>query len=78
MTLLAFGGYMPTPSLALLRAQALELDEQERAELAHALIQSLDASADIDAESAWADEITQRIAKVDSGQATLLTREELL
>ena len=76
MTTLAFGGFMPTPTLELLQAQALQLDERERAELANALINSLDAPADGGTETAWADEITQRIAKVESGQARLLTREE--
>lgn len=68
---------MPTDNtLERLRSQALQLSEQERSELAHSLIQSLDAPADESVEAAWDIEIARRIAEIDSGQAKLLSREE--
>lgn len=68
---------MPTDNtLERLRSQALQLSSQERSELAHSLIQSLDAPADESVKAAWDIEITRRIAEIDSGQATLLSREE--
>ena len=57
--------------------QYQEYIDQERSELAHSLIQSLDAPADESVEAAWDTEIARRIAEIDSGQATLLSREEL-
>jgi putative addiction module component (TIGR02574 family) len=59
-----------------LRSEALTLSELERAELAHTLIESLDAPADEGVEKAWDREIARRIAQIDSGQAKLIDREE--
>ena len=49
--------------------KALALTEEERAELAGSLMESLDSAADADAESAWQSEIAQRLADLDSGKA---------
>lgn len=70
------GGFMATDTLEQLRSQVLQLPEQERAELAHALVQSLDSPIDDAVEEAWDNEIAKRIAEIDRGQAKLLSREE--
>jgi putative addiction module component (TIGR02574 family) len=55
----------------------MRLSEEERAELAHDLIESLDSPRDNGAEEAWDREIMRRISSVDAGQAALIDREEL-
>ena len=67
---------MSTETLSKLRSDALSLPEAERAELAHALVKSLDEPADNDARDAWDEEIMRRLAEVDAGTATLLDRAE--
>ena len=52
-----------------LLAEALDLPETERADLAARLIESLDGAADADVDAAWATEIERRCAALDSGQA---------
>jgi len=71
-----FGGFMSAEPLQQLRSQLLALSESERAELAHDLIQSLDAPRDNGAREAWDKEITQRILEIDAGQAELVDRDE--
>jgi putative addiction module component (TIGR02574 family) len=51
--------------------EALALSADERAELAAALIASLDGPADPDAEAAWAAEIERRGAEIDAGTPTI-------
>jgi putative addiction module component (TIGR02574 family) len=48
--------------------KALNLSEEERADLACSLIDSLDATVDEGAESAWEKEIARRMADLDSGR----------
>lgn len=67
---------MATEPLQRLRSEILALSESERAELAHDLIQSLDAPADSGVEEAWDREILRRIREVDSGQADLIDRAD--
>ncbi len=67
---------MPSPALQRLRSEALNLSEEERAELAHELVISLDGSRDPDVEEAWDKEILRRLAEVDSGTANVIDREE--
>ncbi|MEK8088643.1 addiction module protein [Thermithiobacillus plumbiphilus] len=67
---------MATEALERLRSEMMALSETERAELAHELIESLDAPRDNDVEDAWDREILRRISVVDDGQAKLLDREE--
>jgi putative addiction module component (TIGR02574 family) len=67
---------MSTESLSKLRSDALSLPEAERAELAHALVKSLDAPADPDAVDAWDQEIMRRLAEIDAGTAKLIDRAE--
>ena len=65
---------MTAEPLQRLRSEALALSEAERAELAHDLIQSLDAPHDNAVVDAWELEISRRIAEIDSGQAELVER----
>jgi putative addiction module component (TIGR02574 family) len=52
-----------------LRAELTMLNESERGELAHFLIQSLDPSSDKDAETAWDCELERRADGIISGKA---------
>ncbi len=56
-----------------LLAEALQLDEDERAELAVSLIESLDGAADADAEQAWKLELDRRLETLDKGEADLVS-----
>jgi len=67
---------MTAEPLRRLRSEILALSEAERAELAHDLIQSLDAPRDHGAEEAWDWEISRRIGEIDGGQAELVDRAE--
>lgn len=67
---------MTAEPLQRLRSQVLALSEAERAELAHDLIQSLDAPRDNGTEEAWDQEISRRIGEIDSGQAQSVDRVE--
>lgn len=67
---------MSTETLSKLRSDVLSLPEEERAELAHALVKSLDAPAESDARSAWDQEIVRRLAEIDVGTAKLIDRTE--
>ena len=49
--------------------QALSLPEAERAEVAGALIESIEPSPDLDVEQAWREEVTRRSADVHAGRA---------
>ena len=67
---------MTTKTLDHLRSQISSLSDSERAALARELIMSLDGPRDDSVEQAWNDEISRRVSKVKSGNATLLSREE--
>lgn len=47
--------------------EALELPEGDRADLAAALLESLDEDVDEEVEAAWSEEIARRIQEVESG-----------
>lgn len=53
------------------------LPESERAELAYALVKSLDEPADANAAEEWDQEILRRLAEIDAGTATLIDRDAL-
>jgi putative addiction module component (TIGR02574 family) len=57
--------------------KALTLTEEERAELAGSLIESLDPRIDTDAENAWNQEITRRAAELDSSRAKTIPWEQV-
>ncbi len=58
-----------TDKTSHLLQKALTLSEEERAELACSLIDSLDSVVEEGAEDAWEREIARRIADLDSGRA---------
>lgn len=51
---------------------AMSLSERDRADLAARLIASLDTAVEQGVESAWADEITRRLAELDRGEVSLI------
>lgn len=53
------------------KQEVLQLPESDRAELAHLLIQSLDATWDADAEAAWDAELGQRLQRIEEGTSQL-------
>lgn len=67
---------MSTDTMRKLRSEALMLPEPGRAELADALVESLDAPADTDVADAWDKEIARRLAEIDTGTAKLIDRDE--
>ena len=67
---------MATSATDILK-QALELKEEERAELASLLIESLDEPAEEGVEAAWVAEIERRMADLDSGTAKTLPWDEV-
>ena len=67
---------MASADLDEVRSAALSLPNPERAQLAHDLVQSLDAPADADAPDAREQEITRRISEIDAGTATFIDRDE--
>jgi putative addiction module component (TIGR02574 family) len=55
---------------------ALALGEDDRAKLVARLVESLDGELDVDAGDSWVAEIERRLAKIDAGQARLLSMDE--
>ena len=66
-----------TQQASELLQKALALSEEERADLAGSLIESLDTTVDEAAEAAWNQEIVRRIADLDSGKAKTIPWEEV-
>ena len=66
--------------LAEIKEKAAQLSETERAELALALIESLDGPAESDAEveEAWRIEIERRVAQVEQGEVELIPGDEVI
>jgi len=64
-------------ALADLKQKAAQLDEAERAELALALIESLEGKADVGAEESWRIEVERRIAEIDRGEVQLIPGDEV-
>jgi len=67
-----------TEQAAALLQKAMELSEQERAQLASSLLESLDPATDGDVQAAWDQEISKRIADLDSGKAKTVPWPEAL
>jgi putative addiction module component (TIGR02574 family) len=64
-------------ALAELKQRAAQLSDNERAELALALIQSLDGEPDADVEEAWRIEIERRIGQVERGEVQLIPGDDV-
>jgi putative addiction module component (TIGR02574 family) len=67
---------MTQQALDLLQ-KALSLSEEERADLACSLMDSLDTLVDADAEAAWAEEIERRVADLESGKVKTVPWDEV-
>lgn len=65
-------------SAAQVLADALALPEDERAQVAAALVASLDGDVDRDAEVKWAAEIERRLSRIEAGQAKGVSMDESL
>ena len=65
-------------SLQELLREASQLPENDRAELAGRLIQSLEGPPDQDVEAAWADEIERRIREIDEGKVSCRPVEQVV
>lgn len=59
-----------SPKVEAVLETALELPEQERAELVTRLLDSLDGDIEPDVEAAWAAEITRRVEALDAALAS--------
>jgi putative addiction module component (TIGR02574 family) len=57
--------------------EALTLPEQERAEIAGALLESLEPEPEADVELAWRQEVAARVAALDAGEAETTPWEEI-
>ncbi len=57
---------------------ALALPEAERADIAAALIRSLDTEADADADAMWAEEIERRLQSIDRGDVRLVPWDDVM
>lgn len=53
-----------------IKKQALELSDQERAELAHMLIDSLHPEKEFESEKAWSVELKKRIDRYEQGKSS--------
>jgi putative addiction module component (TIGR02574 family) len=56
---------------------ALDLPESDRAEIAAALIESLEPPAEADVEEAWRQEVARRVAAIDAGEVELIPWEQV-
>jgi len=64
-------------TLSELKKKASQLPEEERAELALSLIESLDGPVDSDVEEAWQQEIERRVRQFERGEVELIPAEEV-
>jgi len=61
-----------------IKEKAQQLSEMERAELARALIESLDGPPDADVEEAWRIEIERRVGQIERGEVQPIPGDEVL
>ncbi len=60
-----------------MKDELLKLDFQDRAELAHFLIGTLDVEDEGDVEEAWHEELTRRNAQIEAGTAVGIPAEQV-
>lgn len=60
------------------KEEVLQLPENDRAELARLLIESLDEAEDSDVEGAWDAELERRLKRIDEGKSHLRPAHEVL
>ena len=56
--------------------ELLKLPVEDRAHAAKVLLDSLDGDVDVDAEEAWGVEIEHRLAKIQAGEAKLISADD--
>ena len=66
-----------SPAAKRLLDSALKLEPAEREQLAHDLLESIDKSADGELSPAWEAEIQRRLRKIESGEATFVSADEV-
>jgi hypothetical protein len=64
-------------SLDELKAEAMKLGAEARAQLAHALLLSLDELSEAEIEKLWLDEAIRRDEEIDAGKVKLRDTEEV-
>jgi putative addiction module component (TIGR02574 family) len=57
--------------------EASQLTENERAELAGLLLESLEETPDEGVEAAWSEEVERRVREIDSGEVTTVPWEQV-
>lgn len=57
--------------------EALKLPEQERTEIANALLESLGPEPEADVEAAWRQEVAARVAALEAGGVEMTPWEEI-
>ena len=57
--------------------EALSLPEQERAEIAGALLESLEPEPETDVEAAWRQEVAARVAALAAGEVEMTPWEDI-
>jgi hypothetical protein len=65
-------------SIEELKAEALRLNTEARADLARALLASLDALSEAEIEKLWIDEAIRRDEELDSGAARAYPADDVL
>jgi putative addiction module component (TIGR02574 family) len=65
-----------SPAVKEILEQALGLKEDDRAELAGRLLESLEPAEEAGVEAAWRDEVSRRVADLDSGAVKTVSWEE--
>lgn len=64
-------------SLEELKAEAMKLSPEARAQLAHALLVSLDDLSEAEIAKLWLDEAIRRDQEIEAGEVTLRDAEEV-
>ncbi len=67
-----------TEAAEKLKAELAALPVEDRAELAHFLLESIDEETDPEAEAAWDAELARRAEEIKSGKAVGVPGEEAL
>ncbi len=69
---------MASTAMKQLKEQVLALPEQERAELMHDVIASLDGADDDGVEEAWAEEITRRVREIETDSVQTIDAADVM
>jgi len=72
------GDEVNTVTVDELMREALALDAQARASMAHELLNSLETLSEAEVEQLWIEEAQRRSAEIDAGTAVTIPAEEAL